>query len=214
MSGGGLGAGLTRRGFVGALPLAALALARTARGAGAQETAPIDGGSAVRREPEVPGASMEGEGYVPVRLPAKAGARPSMTGQERDAVERRLSCPCPCTLDVFTCRTSMPCGFSPRMHADVVALVDGGYSGDEIVDAFRRAYGEKVLMAPQAKGFNRVGYLMPFIAIGGGGVVLAALLRRWRRPLPATAASAPVTGGTPDELARLEAAVRGEGDAR
>ena len=214
MSGSRPGTRLTRRAFARALPLAALALARVARGAAAQETAPIDSGSAVRQEPEVAGASMEGEGYIPVRLPARAGAPPSMTAQERDAVERRLSCPCPCTLDVFTCRTSMPCGFSPRMHADVAALVDGGYSGDEIVDAFRRAYGEKVLMAPEAKGFNRLGYLMPFIAIGGGGVLLAAMLRRWRRPAPVTVARAAVPGATPDELARLDAAVRSEGDGR
>lgn len=205
---------LSRRGFVAALPLAAFALARAARSAGAQETAPIEGGAAVRQEAEVAGASMEGDGYVAVRLPAKAGARPSMSAQERDEVERLLSCPCPCTLDVFTCRTSMPCGFSPRMHADVAALVDGGYSGEEIVDAFRRAYGEKVLMAPEAKGFNLLGYLMPFMAIGGGGVLLAAMLRRWRRPAPALVASTPVAGATPDELARLEAAVRGEGDER
>lgn len=211
MSGARAGTRLSRRAFVGALPLAALAVARVAS---AQETAPIDSGSAVRQEPEVAGASMEGEGYVPVRLPAKAGASPSMSPEDRDGVERLLSCPCPCTLDVFTCRTSMPCGFSPRMHADVVALVDGGYSGEEIVAAFRRAYGEKVLMAPEARGFNRLGYLMPFLAIGGGGLALVALLRRWRRPVPVTVASAPVAGATPEELARLEAAVREEGDAR
>jgi cytochrome c-type biogenesis protein CcmH len=202
---------VSRRAFVVALPVAAFALARVARG---QETAPIEGGAAVRQEPEVPGASMEGDGYVPVRLPAKPNARPSMTPQQRDEVERRLSCPCPCTLDVFTCRTSMPCGFSPRLHADVVTLVEGGYSGEEIVAAFRDAYGEKVLMAPEAKGFNRLGYLMPFIAIGGGGVVLAALIRRWRRTVPATVVAVPVAGATPEELARIDAAVRGEDGPR
>jgi cytochrome c-type biogenesis protein CcmH len=183
--------------------------------AGAQETAPIQGGAAVERQPEVPGASMEGDGYIAVARAPRPNARPSMAPDERDAVERLLSCPCPCTLDVFTCRTSMPCGFSPRMHADVVRLVDGGYSGEEIVAAFRDAYGEKVLMAPEAKGFNRLGYLMPFLAIGTGGVVLAALLRRWRREGAVTmAAAAHPRAGTPDELARLEAAVRDEDDAR
>jgi cytochrome c-type biogenesis protein CcmH len=206
---------LRRRDFVAAIPLAALAIARAARAGGAQETAPVEGGAAVRQEPELPGASMEGDGYVPVRLPPKPVARPSMTPDARDAIERKLSCPCPCTLDVFTCRTSMPCGFSPRMHADVAALVEGGYSGEEIMAAFRQAYGEKVLMAPDAKGFNLLGYLMPFLAIGGGGVVLAAVIRLWRRGDGGPAATTPaVAGGTPDELARLDAAVRDEDDAR
>lgn len=205
---------VSRRGFMIALPVAALA---TARMSGAQETAPIQGGAAVAQEAEIPGASMSGDGYVPVTRPPKPGASPSMTPDQRDAVERQLSCPCPCTLDVFTCRTSMPCGFSPRMHGDVMRLVEGGYSGEEIVAAFRDAYGEKVLMAPDAKGFNLLGYLMPFIAIGGGGVVLAALLRRWRVESvesQGTAGAAAVADATPEELARLEAAVRGEGDDR
>ena len=161
--------------------------------------------------PETPGATMGGEGYRPVRLPPKAGAAPSMTNLERDGVERQLSCPCPCTLDVFTCRTSMPCGFSPAMHADVAALVRGGYSGDEIVAAFEKVYGEQVLMSPKKEGFNWAGYLTPFAALGAGGVVILTLLRRWQRPAPASAAAAgprlPVSA-TSDELARLDAAVR------
>ncbi len=159
---------------------------------------------------DVPGASMEGDGYRPVRLPPKPGAKPSMAPDARDAVERRLSCPCPCTLDVFVCRTSMPCGFSPRMHADVASLVAGGYTGDEIVEAFVNVYGERVLMAPTKQGFNWVGWLAPFAAIGGGAVVLAALVRRWQspaRPLPAPAA---MTDATDEELRRVEAAVRNE----
>ena len=65
-----------------------------------------------------------------VKRAPKPGARPSMTADERDALEHKLSCPCPCTLDVFTCRTSMPCGFSPNMHRDVIALVEGASRGD------------------------------------------------------------------------------------
>jgi cytochrome c-type biogenesis protein CcmH len=161
--------------------------------------------------PETPGATMSGEGYRPVRLAPKPGAAPSMTNRERDEVERQLSCPCPCTLDVFTCRTSMPCEFSPAMHADVAALVRGGYSADEIIAAFERTYGERVLMSPKKEGFNWAGYLAPFAAVGAGGVVIAALLKRWQRPAPVAASAAaprlPVSA-TSDELARLDAAVR------
>jgi cytochrome c-type biogenesis protein CcmH len=179
--------------------------------------------------PETPGATMQGEGYRPVRLPAKPGARASMDVQARDALEHQISCPCPCTLDVFTCRTSMPCGFSPPMHKDVVALVDGGYSADEILAAFEQVYGEEVLMAPKKAGFNWAGYIAPFAVIGGGGVALAALMRRWSRRAAAVAAAEraahagrasgnghgaldPMVDATPDELSRLEAAVRGGDD--
>jgi cytochrome c-type biogenesis protein CcmH len=138
-----------------------------------------------------------------------------MEALERDALERQISCPCPCTLDVFTCRTSMPCGFSPAMHQDVVTLVNGGYSGDEILAAFENVYGEQVLMSPKKEGFNWAGYIAPFAAMGTGAVVVAGLIRRWGRRAAATAAAAeaspvPVVGASADELARLDAAVRGD----
>ena len=159
----------------------------------------------------IPGATMGGDGYVPVRRPPKPGATSKLTDLERDALERRISCPCPCTLDVFTCRTSMPCGFSPRMHADVVSLVNGGYTADEILAAFEQGYGERVLMAPRAEGFNWVGWLAPFAAVGGGAVVVGALIRRWGRRAAEHRATSPVPiEASDDELARLEAAVRGE----
>jgi cytochrome c-type biogenesis protein CcmH len=157
----------------------------------------------------MPGATMTGEGYIPVRLPPKPGAGPSMTPDERDALERRLACPCPCTLDVFTCRTSMPCEFSPAIHRDVMALVEGGYSAQEIVDAFVGNYGEAILLLPRKEGFNWAGYLAPFAAIGAGAAVIVAILRGWRRQALATESpKVERIDASPDELARLEAALK------
>lgn len=166
---------------------------------------------AAQQGTEAPGATMAGDGYIPVRRLPRPGAAPRLTPEQRDAVERMISCPCPCTLDVFTCRTSMPCGFSPRIHADVVALVQGGYSGDEILAAFEQAYGEKILMAPRKEGFNWVGWLAPFAAIGAGGLAAGALIRTWGRRAAEHRTTAPIpVDATEEELARLEAAVRGE----
>ena len=148
-----------------------------------------------------------------VRLAPKPRAMASMTAEDRDALEHRLRCQCGCTLDVFTCRTTdFSCQVSPAMHRDVMALVEGGYSAQEILDAFVNVYGERVLMAPTREGFNLVGYVLPSVAVGVAGVVLAALLRRWQRnQTPArgdAGVGAPLAEGTPEELARLEAAIR------
>ena len=188
----------TRRQFV--ITLGAAMAAVAARAARGQQGA------------ETPGATMEGDGYIPVRrLPRPAGGK-RLTPLERDAVERMLSCPCPCTLDVFTCRTSMPCGFSPRLHADVVQLADGGYSANEILAAFEQAYGEKILMAPHKQGFNWVGWIAPFAAVGGGAFAAGALIRQWgRRAAERRTAASPVpVDASDDEMARLEAAIRSD----
>lgn len=147
-----------------------------------------------------------------VRLPRKPGASPSMSVAERDELEHHLRCQCGCTLDVYTCRTTdFSCQVSPSMHRDVMALVDGGYTAGEIIEAFESVYGERVLMAPKREGFNLLAYLVPGTAVAAGAVALAVMLRRWRRaPRPGTPASSSVAtlDASPEELRRIDAAVR------
>ncbi len=152
------------------------------------------------------------EVYRPVKLEPKPDAPPSMTQLERDALERRIKCQCGCVLDVFTCRTTdFSCSVSPAMHGDVLALVDGGYTEPEILSAFQSTYGERVLMAPVKSGFNLLGYTMPFIVLGTGAVVVAALIKRWKSRAPATVFTPqPEMTATTEELARLDAAVRSD----
>ena len=177
--------------------------------------AAMSAGSVGAQQGANPATSMSGDGYLPVRRPPKPGSSSRLSALERDAVERMISCPCPCTLDVFTCRTSMPCGFSPRMHADVVSLANGGWSASEIVAAFVETYGEMARMAPTKRGFNLVGWGAPFAALGTGALVIALLIRRWGHRASAVAkAHVPAVHGSSEELARLEAAVRGEGKER
>jgi cytochrome c-type biogenesis protein CcmH len=147
--------------------------------------------------------------------PPKAGATTKLTDDERDAVEHRIHCQCGCTLDVYVCRTTdFSCQVSPAMHRDVVALVEGGYSAQEILDAFVDTYGEVALMAPKREGFNWAGYLVPFGALAAGGAALVTVLRRMQQRAARIAAPARATGagapplGTADELARLDAAIR------
>ena len=203
---------LGRRHFLGAVAAGVGASVGATVGAArlvAQAAAPAQGVSP--QQAQMQGAGMDGDAYRPVRLPPKAGSTVRLTDLERDAVERQLSCPCPCTLDVFICRTSMPsCGFAPRMHRDVIALVEGGYGGDEIVAAFVQSYGEEVRMAPKREGFNWVGYLTPFAALGTGAGVIAVLIRKWGRRAPLPAATPLHVDANAEELARLDAAVRGD----
>jgi cytochrome c-type biogenesis protein CcmH len=158
--------------------------------------------------------------------PAKRDAVPLLSDAQRDDLEHRIRCQCGCTLDVYTCRTTdFSCQVSPVMHRDVMALVQGGYSAQEILDAFTQTYGERVLMSPGKSGFNLLAWITPGFAVVVGAVVVAILIRRWgsARATPPTrvpgvagllgvqgAASVDDVGATPDELARLDAAVKGD----
>ena len=194
---------MTRRSFLLAIPalgLSAAAFPRRILGAQAVQTfnGPMADAEAV---------------YRPVTLEPKLNARPSMTPAQRDDLEHQIHCQCGCNLDVYTCRTTdFACSVSPAMHSDVMGLVDGGHSAQEILAAFKAVYGEKVLMAPVRSGFNLVGYTMPFVALGAGAIGVAALLRRWKsHTQPRTLIGHAHVDATEGELAALDAAVRKDG---
>jgi len=154
---------------------------------------------------------MEQDAYRPVRLPAKSGVASRLTRDERDQLEYRIGCQCGCSLSVYICRTTdFSCQVSPAMHRDVIAMADGGSSAEEIIAAFTGVYGEKVLLAPPRRGFNWLAYILPFAVMAAGMVLVATVVRRLRTaPAPTLPADAP-THATPDELARLQSAVRDE----
>lgn len=145
--------------------------------------------------------------YRPISRPPKAGATVALSNDARDELEHHIHCQCGCPLDVYTCRTTdFTCPVSPQMHRDVMTLVAGGYTADEILATFRETYGDKVLMAPPRQGFNWAGYVAPFVAVGAGTLVLAVLLKHWHKPEARVAA--PSVDATSDELKRLEEAIR------
>jgi cytochrome c-type biogenesis protein CcmH/NrfF len=51
-----------------------------------------------------------------------------------------------------------------------------------------------VLLAPPARGLNLVLWLAPFGAVAAGLVVVATLVRRWRRQAPRELAAPPAVG--------------------
>ena len=125
-------------------------------------------------------------------------------------IERRLRCSCGCTLDVYTCRTTdFACTYSPRMHAMVVERRLQGKTPEEIINWFvaQPDYGEKVLMAPEARGFNLMGYVVPGLTVTAFGLVLAAWLMRKAQ---APSAEHPAPSAQPldsEQLAKLQQAL-------
>src|SRR5438270_2406930 len=125
--------------------------------------------------------AMDQSASRPVRLPPKPGSRVVVSAAERDALEHRIRCQCGCTLDVYTCRTTdFSCQVSPAMHANVLELVKGGHTAQEIIDGFVGMYGERVLMAPPKSGFDLLAWVTPGLTVVVAGVGLVLWLQPWR----------------------------------
>ena len=199
---------LTRAGSVAVVVAGSVLMPRTAWGQDAATPQPATAPG---------GEEMTSDSYKPVVRPAKPNAVKQLDEKQLEAFERNLACPCPCTLDIYTCRTTdFNCGISPAVHGDIQRLVDGGYGADEIMAAMTQTYGDFILMQPRKQGFNLLAWFAPFAAMALGAVAIGALLRGWRRNADMAAAkraAEPVTvdtsiDATPDELARLQAALR------
>ena len=117
---------MDRRGFFGALILGAVPLVLHAT-----QQRPVDSARA--------GIPQGDAGFLP--NPALAGvSRPPVTALDNDpivvGIEHRVRCPCPCGLDVYTCRTTdFTCSYSPQRHQEIMAMVTEGMSPDQVVGA-------------------------------------------------------------------------------
>ncbi|MBI4540432.1 MAG: cytochrome c-type biogenesis protein CcmH [Gemmatimonadetes bacterium] len=118
-------------------------------------------------------------------------------------IESQLRCSCGCNLDTWTCQRQMSCEVSPSMAAQVRRRLAEGADAPAILAEFVAERGAAVLMAPPKQGFNWVGYLLPFVALGVGAAAVIGLIRRWSRAAPAADSGATELGEA--ELAQIEA---------
>ncbi len=116
---------------------------------------------------------------------AQAAAKVRTTVQD---VSEGLTCQCGCGLTVANCNHPN-CGFSVPLRKEIDAMIKSGMSREQIIAAFRKKYGEKILSAPTTEGFNLLAWIAPFAAVGAGVLLILITMRRWR-----TAAPQPVAG--------------------
>jgi len=107
----------------------------------------------------------------------------------------RMMCVCGCGQILLECN-HVGCQYSDRMRSELLAALDRGDNDDLITQAFVQKYGTTVIAAPTTTGFNRLAWIMPFLALVLGLVTTALIVREWKdRPAPVTPAGVvPVTG--------------------
>lgn len=120
----------------------------------------------------------------------------------------KMMCVCGCSQILLECN-HVGCSYSDRMRGELMAAVNNGDSDTSILQAFMQKYGTAVIAAPGNTGFNRVAWLMPYLMLGFGIMLVVLIVRAWRnRPLVLPAGTpAPVSGPELDhfrEQARQE----------
>lgn len=114
--------------------------------------------------------------------PARANESASGKKDPARAITSQLICPCSCgeILSGCTCETGK------AMQGYVDRELKSGKSKDQIEAALVNQYGEVILGAPKAKGFNLLVWVAPFLATAFGFLLASLILFRWvRRRVPA-----------------------------
>ncbi len=135
---------------------------------------------------------------VLVALLASARSAPAAEKGEAQQITDQIICPCSCgeVLTGCTCETGK------EMKAFVDNSLAKGRTKDMVVQALVTQYGEVVLGAPKAKGFNLIVWVAPFLATLAGFAIALLVLRRWtlrkRALVPAAAPFGPAARSQED----------------
>ena len=82
-----------------------------------------------------------------------------------------------------------PSELAQQMRSLVRDQLRSGKSPDEVRAYFVDKYGEWILLAPKAEGFNLVVYIIPFVAILAGALIVWRTVKRWTHSQANSAAS-------------------------
>jgi cytochrome c-type biogenesis protein CcmH/NrfF len=99
----------------------------------------------------------------------------------------RMMCTCGCGQILLECN-HVGCTTSDKMRNQLTAALNKGDNDDLILQGFVQDYGPTVIAAPTTTGFNRLAWIMPFVALALGITLVTYIVRLWKnRPAPALA---------------------------
>lgn len=99
------------------------------------------------------------------------------TDDEVNAIAKQLYCPVCENIPLDVCPTQACAQWRELIREKLIE----GWNEDEIKNYFVAQYGDRVLAAPPARGLNWLVYIIPPLAIVGGGYILFRALRAWKQ---------------------------------
>jgi cytochrome c-type biogenesis protein CcmH len=143
-----------------------------------------------------------------VMSPPAAAQGPSPVERETTEIARALKCPVCENQSV----AESPSQLAQEMRAYIQRRLEAGDSRAAIERDLVERYGEGILLEPPRTGFTLLVWLLPWLSLAAGVVVLGLALRRWTRRAP-TRARAPLAEPLPALTPAEEVYYRGRLDA-
>jgi cytochrome c-type biogenesis protein CcmH/NrfF len=106
-------------------------------------------------------------------------------------IQSGLACFCGCGMTIQGCLGGMTCSESRAISKQVAALLENGKTKAEVMQAMVAQYGERILAAPTKTGFNLTAWILPFVALVAGGVIVARVIASWKRQAPGPKSALP-----------------------
>lgn len=116
-----------------------------------------------------------------VALAAIAQTASEKPSQDVRRVGAHLQCMCGCKDSVATC-SMLECSHSKPAKEKIARMQAVGMSDDQIIQSFVRDEGPAIYLAPP----SAFGWIVPYVAVGFGLIVIWLFVKKYRRPKPLT----------------------------
>ena len=138
-------------------------------------------------------------------LPGPGVARAQVAEEDVRKIAQQLRCPVCESVSV----ADSPAELAVQMRGVIRKKLEAGESEQQILEYFRTAYGDSVLLEPPRRGLGLVVWFGPIVVLAAGAGLLWLILRRWVRPGAAAGdlaslSSDPTVGDDAETLARRE----------
>jgi cytochrome c-type biogenesis protein CcmH/NrfF len=109
-----------------------------------------------------------------------------------DRLGHQMMCVCGCNQILLECN-HVGCSYSTRMRDELTAAVTRGDGDNAVLQWFIQTYGTTVLTVPTNRGFNRIAWIMPYLALVMGIALVVFIVGVWKKRPLAVHARVPAT---------------------
>jgi cytochrome c-type biogenesis protein CcmH len=123
---------------------------------------------------------------IPILMSVLLSSVPLLHAQDIEKgyreVAEQLTCQCGCREQITKCGMQN-CGSATPIRAEIREKLKAGMGVDQVVESFVARMGKQILAAPPMKGFDLTAWIVPFVTLGLGLVLVAWIVVKMRHPV-------------------------------